>query len=545
MDHLPKIKTPAFKAPLVPLYNDKRLIYVRPFERFREREPDPTVRGQDWTFAYSNFVQEWLFFGLLQEMFAIFEIPFRRSDFQSQRANGRWFVSTEKLHEYVVALIVREHIRLQPAACEGVILMDYDEMWNEGNVEWLRGEREVRRIREWLSKAHDKLLSTRRIMEHEIDQTSLDPAVWDSVLLTAATLSHVTDLLYRWPIAVGHELYYRVDFRRFHIRSITDLRFNHLWCPNEARLIEELVEGRPQDMAFFSQLRFREVEVSHSLCTPEECVAHQITESYRTHHTSTECSCAMIEYMSDLDPFRSAESIACEDALDSNGNVTRDRWDWLYGGIQRKYYELTKHIPAVTFQGGELQHVSVPLTMTRNSMRPKMARGWNLVAISHVWSDGRGNPKANELPTCQLAFLQILVDSLFEENQRPVPFWIDTLMIPTNPRDSNGDQRLKKLDALKDMEWVYKRASKVLVLDSGLYSVNTTMMGPEEIGARIMCSTWSRRLWTLQVSFQFPPMTPLLIDWSDQWQRRDATKTARSFNSRNDPLLGQISTISS
>jgi hypothetical protein len=53
------------------------------------------------------------------------------------------------------------------------------------------------------------------------------------------------------------------------------------------------------------------------------------------------------------------------------------------------------------------------------------------------------------------------------------------------------------------MEWIYKSATKVLVLDRRLLEASTRDMSPEEIGLRVMCSAWARRLWTLQEgSFQ-------------------------------------------
>ena len=44
---------------------------------------------------------------------------------------------------------------------------------------------------------------------------------------------------------------------------------------------------------------------------------------------------------------------------------------------------------------------------------------------------------------------------------------------------------------------IYKTATKILVLDRTLFEVSTSNMSPEEIGLRIMCSPWARRLWTL------------------------------------------------
>jgi hypothetical protein len=82
---------------------------------------------------------------------------------------------------------------------------------------------------------------------------------------------------------------------------------------------------------------------------------------------------------------------------------------------------------------------------------------------------------------------------------RPVPFWIDSLGVPLWKK---GRQK-----ALKSMEWIYKAAPAIFVLDNGLLNISTAQtsrkMEPEEIALRIMCSDWARRLWTLQEgSFQ-------------------------------------------
>ena len=67
-------------------------------------------------------------------------------------------------------------------------------------------------------------------------------------------------------------------------------------------------------------------------------------------------------------------------------------------------------------------------------------------------------------------------------------------------RDSKeeAERDTAKSRALANMEWVYKGASKVLVLDRGLLSLSTVSMKAEEIGAHLMMSVWSKRLWTYQ-----------------------------------------------
>ena len=111
------------------------------------------------------------------------------------------------------------------------------------------------------------------------------------------------------------------------------------------------------------------------------------------------------------------------------------------------------------------------------------------VAVSHVWSDGLGNPKANSLPRCQLERIQHLVNKIDPEETYLIPFWIDTICVPLAPE-------LKNL-AIINMDKTYCNASEVLVLDNSWKDV--TMAVPvTEIMMRIRYSTWMTRLWTFQ-----------------------------------------------
>src|SRR3984885_1142300 len=55
------------------------------------------------------------------------------------------------------------------------------------------------------------------------------------------------------------------------------------------------------------------------------------------------------------------------------------------------------------------------------------------VAISHVWSDGLGNPEENSLPRCQLQFLQKRLVNLEGLGSDPSHrlLWMDTICVPT------------------------------------------------------------------------------------------------------------------
>ncbi|KAL0937445.1 het domain-containing protein [Colletotrichum truncatum] len=140
------------------------------------------------------------------------------------------------------------------------------------------------------------------------------------------------------------------------------------------------------------------------------------------------------------------------------------------------------------------------------------------VALSHVWSEGMGNPQANSLPFCQLAYVmhwsmmayQLVEEKLQSEKKsqsgitiqterkiRQVNLWIDTMCCPATPGYG------KNL-CLSRMREIYANAYAVLVRSSILQVtrignlVQDTSKGIMDIAARIYLSPWMRRMWTLQ-----------------------------------------------
>lgn len=51
------------------------------------------------------------------------------------------------------------------------------------------------------------------------------------------------------------------------------------------------------------------------------------------------------------------------------------------------------------------------------------------IAISHVWADGLGNPKANAIPLCQLKVLCRTLQNSTDDKGQNLSFWLDTLCI--------------------------------------------------------------------------------------------------------------------
>lgn len=172
---------------------------------------------------------------------------------------------------------------------------------------------------------------------------------------------------------------------------------------------------------------------------------------------------------------------------------------------------------AAIIAAGDLPLVTVKKSTTEEvEVGVKRYRGQDFVAISHVWSDGRGSPDSNTLPACVLRHLQGLANtSLGDPAAGDVPFWMDTLCLPC-PGGGAEQQRLRKL-ALRNLKMPYARAAKVVVVDSYLLnypyppppppsslSLSSSSPSPRiqafEFMAAVVCSGWFRRLWTYQES---------------------------------------------
>lgn len=127
--------------------------------------------------------------------------------------------------------------------------------------------------------------------------------------------------------------------------------------------------------------------------------------------------------------------------------------------------------------------------------------------ISHVWSDGFGNPKANTMLECQLRFIrhQLIKLEWGEDAETPwalstpsLPFWMDTLLIPVG-----DDRKIKDLKSksIQQIPQTFRDSTYTIVLDFGLTNADPSDNSPAQTAMKIIASSWMRRLWTLQEAF--------------------------------------------
>jgi Heterokaryon incompatibility protein (HET) len=111
----------------------------------------------------------------------------------------------------------------------------------------------------------------------------------------------------------------------------------------------------------------------------------------------------------------------------------------------------------------------------------EMRTATEYVAISHVWSHGMANPKANSLPLCQIKHLAKVVRAT---SGSPTLFWMDTLCIPVDDRH----EYLRKA-CIDKMGLVYAGAKSVLILDLELECLKHRDLHPSQILGHILCCT--------------------------------------------------------
>jgi len=254
------------------------------------------------------------------------------------------------------------------------------------------------------------------------------------------------------------------------------------WCPHQIRRLQEL--HTPKALSYLSSLDRRNYRPNnHNACLEApRCVANNVNlKNYDTAHTP---SCA-----GSCPPF----------AVDYSTIVSIIR----EGGV-----------PLISINVDASSSPENPVIELRVTPRTLSSR---YTALSHVWFDGLGNPAANALPACQIhSICSKLVSQpgdfesgvvrigalqadwprqnfVMHAERQPPLFWMDTLCIPVG--DAERDVRLM---AINQMASIYAAAVQVLVLDAELLQCEVNTSTATETLARIACSAWMTRSWTLQ-----------------------------------------------
>ncbi|KAJ0422945.1 hypothetical protein BJY00DRAFT_62434 [Aspergillus carlsbadensis] len=436
MDHLPSILSPTRASPQVPYLDFHPRYDGGGFEAFPSRcgiNTDKLQRGDIGAHTVDGlmpFLQEWLFFGLLQEVFEVAHVPFRRDDFVAEATTaaipGQHRISTANLPKY---------------------------LWSwTANTVWARDrlgefDRQKRRVAEVLELGNSCLNSIIRLQAAYVGTEPATGPVLLSLAIVGEALDMERDTVF---LSQREEFYGTLTWELPELGR--ELLLEAGCCTGE-------VNSLRRDFPSVSSLYYLATwdrsgsKADHSRCA-ETCLARQVDEkTYATKHTGEGCSCLHLPI----------DMTAIFKIMDQG------------------------RIPLVLFSGGKVQ-----VQQSSSGDIDEDTSPVPYVAISHVWSDGLGNAKANTLPRCQLEKIQQLVNALYHGTSGhgdEIPFWMDTLCVPLEPA--------YRKKAIRAMSEVYMRAAKVLVLDASLQMVD--VRAPiHECMMRVVTAPWATRLWTFQ-----------------------------------------------
>lgn len=259
------------------------------------------------------------------------------------------------------------------------------------------------------------------------------------------------------------------------------------WCPFDIDRIDKSATSATL-FYYLAHLPPPRPNTDHTLCTKDVCTSMTIDPSYRTKHAPQDCQCGS--------EFSDTPSVI--------NALPGDEIPLIQEVIQLEMLEG----PAKESDGPHSIRFIEATDVEPKFRIVDSGKARDFVAISHVWAEGLGNPNGNSLPSCALKWISKTVSRFqfygddeadddqherpFEEaSQGKTPFWLDTICVPVSPPEmwTRAMNRLRK---------PYQDAALVLVLDSYLYTQDTRAIEPLEMWARLLCCSWSRRLWTFQ-----------------------------------------------
>lgn len=461
MDHLIR---PHDRIPIddVPVFESALHLYDGlGFESFPSRT-ERSLQDPASQQTYASFIQGWLYFGLLREIFGdslqvedfVLSAPLDRP----RTVPYQWLLTTTKLPDYFESShksnlnIVRF---FSPFPLKQIFRLPNLLQFVVGQCN--RFDRTQARY----GKELPAVLLSVRILIQTIDRCK---APFCYIPFT----SHIPNKVY--------------EHNSLSTKPIQQhmLRQRSVWCPHQVQYL--LKTFSYYALIYLAEIKRDVAEwVDHSHCSEESrCIAHNIdNKTFQGRHIGKCSGCSQVKA-----PIKEMMSIL------EDGDIPL----------------LSCHRKASTPGEISLSYI-------------KLSSSTRYTAISHLWSDGLGTPSLNSLPKCQL---QCLVDRVqAAESCRlkkgwfkrrvakvqpslsatsPTLLWLDVYCVPA-PSSSTDIQRNRRLKAaaISRMVPTYALAQQTLILDYELQRftpISTDSLqaaADEEFLARLVVSSWRSR----------------------------------------------------
>ena len=353
----------------------------------------------------SAFLQAWLYFGTLAEVLRVYDIPLVTSDFALEQSNDAPALSTRYLQDYLAAWIVRASQEngaiLEKDRYEYRVRMMGQSIGSKAGAyynESILRKRAPVQSRE-PSKPPDATAFTERraarihqvlnevaatLYDFGSTATLVDDSVWDSILILCSTLQNAAYYAYR---SFDFKFKFVKLFDKVAARQLDGIFWNNGWCPREKKIIHDMAEGDNNVLFLSAQLSRWDDTSRHQNCDSKMCFAYQVDNStYRTRHVQDNCQCEFIGFGKTENGIESLISRAVNQIPNTRLSLPT--------------------VPMITYTGVGIQIMDISLLSSAVN-RFKVPIGRPYLAFSHVWGHGLGNPKANDLPRCQIERLQV------------------------------------------------------------------------------------------------------------------------------------------
>ncbi|KAI5837099.1 hypothetical protein DFP73DRAFT_326606 [Morchella snyderi] len=235
------------------------------------------------------------------------------------------------------------------------------------------------------------------------------------------------------------------------------------WCINTITMLHEMLDHTGLYIASLLRVSGTSNRQSHHLCTPASCEANFVSEAtYETSHTE---AC------------RAQGSSSCPHI---SVDVPKVCSILRRGGT-----------PVVNIVPYGPDNKQIKLEVVESSPYVAMSHVW-----AHGLGNTKANslPRCQLFHLRAVTRELVLIGATEAEDQRleQPPIWMDTLCIPVHP-----DLKKDRKAAIVGLAKTFREASQVLVLDADIQTCPKNA-GRMERGTRLLFSGWMRRLWTYQ-----------------------------------------------
>lgn len=462
MDHLPLPSRPAISTPRVqyvceePYDGGSFLSYPTRAGWHQDQQQEGHLRflaaelnSPSENVELQKRLQSWLFFGLLHELLAPWDL-YNSRDYIETDPNGQRFVHTKGLPEKLQLWLQRVQS-----------LSDGEKL----NLQMsLMG---------CLKIASEALLCLA-----EQQHPDFEFSIKMSLLSICETISGLgqfaldMDSSTQWP---KYDFWAKIDY------PARKQMLDNGWCPSVIKVATRTFSS-PLGHFYVQHLPKPNLGIDHYKCTDHGCQQLQIDPAkYQTRHVKPGC-----------------HSSGCKPTGPSLADVAKCLRDSTFPvlkivdqGSGRFAIEVIPYSDGTTYVA--LSHVwVVRILLKARFEKPLMPV-----------QDGMGNQTAIELPECQIPRLYhllqgirgrtfTLLDGSRKKETRELYIWCDTLCCPVE-KGPDGSE-LKNL-AMGKLREVYQKADYVLVLDRSMELVSVAGLEPLEVAAHMLTSRWMQRLW--------------------------------------------------